>query len=54
MFKMSSYDPFEYLKYKLWQFDSQPLKFEIAPISLRSSGISHIVEKLSMRATTLF
>jgi hypothetical protein len=62
MFKMDSNDPFGYLKHKLWtkkgqksnwQFDSRPLKFKIALISLRVGGVPHIVGKFLMKATTL-
>jgi hypothetical protein len=62
MFKMGSYDPFGYLKHKLWPKEGSRVKLAIwfpttkvnnHLISLRVDGVPHMVEKLSTRATTL-
>jgi hypothetical protein len=49
MFKMGSYDPFGYLKHKLWPKEGS----RITLISLCVGGVPHIVEKISTKATTL-
>ncbi len=64
MSKMSSHDPFEYLKHKLWSKKGLRVKIVnltpdhkksiITLISLCVGGVPHIVEKLSTRAKTLF
>jgi hypothetical protein len=51
MFKMSSHDPFEYIKHKLWpkeRLGVQPLK-----IKKCVSGMPHIVGKFLTRVTNL-
>jgi hypothetical protein len=45
MSKMGLHDPFGHLTYKLWPKEGLGVKL--------SSGVPHVVEKLSMRATTL-
>jgi hypothetical protein len=54
MSKMGLYDPFGYLRHKLWLKEGPGVKLPgIIPISLRAGGMPHIVENLSTRATTL-
>ncbi len=49
MSKVGSHDPFGHLKHKLWSREGS----KIALISLRAGGVRHVVEELSIRATTL-
>jgi hypothetical protein len=63
MYEMGSHDPFGHLKHKSWSKEGSGVKFDnltpnhkksgIDPISLCAGGMPHIVEKLSMRTTTL-
>jgi hypothetical protein len=57
---MGSHDPFGHLQHKLWPKERPGVsltpdhgKSRIDPIPLCSGGVQHVVEKLSIRATTL-
>jgi len=64
MSKMGLHDPFGHFKHKLWPKERSAIKLSIwllttksqesSLISLRVGDMWHIVEKLSMKATTLF
>jgi hypothetical protein len=60
MSKVSLHDPFGHLNHKLWpkegsrvKFDSWPLKIKNRPISLRVGDVTHAIEKLLTRVTSL-